>query len=191
LERLLRDGNDTAVSAIGERASVAADPNFVEQLVGANQLNTRLLLHAVVTGHVMFFAACLANLAQVSRDKVFSLLESGSRPALMALFVRCGLDSGISRLLVRLVLHARAADLADDVAARHYVVTALTEEMIADYDGDIPPELEEAFAYLGEQNIALARKAARGVMAAFAGSSSAVMSLPPAQVQPALALPAA
>ncbi|ODT68407.1 MAG: hypothetical protein ABS75_20635 [Pelagibacterium sp. SCN 63-23] len=189
LERLLRDGTDSAVSTIGEAAS--AGPNFVADLVGSDQINTRLLLHAVATGHVMFFSACLANLADVSREKVFTLLESGSRAALNALFARSGLDEGVCRLLVRMVMHARAADLSDDLAARHYVVTALTEELLAEHDGDIPVALEEAFTYLSEQNIALARQAARGVMAAFAGSRAGSLALPPVPDSDIVALPAA
>ena len=188
LERILRDGTDGAVSAIGESAGGGA---FVEELVGSDQLSTRLLLHAVVTGHVMFFSDCLASLADVARDKVFVLLESGSRASLAALFARCGLDPAIGRLLVRLILHARTADLSDDVAARHYVVTALTEELIAEHDGDIPPELEEAFAYLNAQNVALARQAARGVMSAFAQTTSAPMPVPEVEAEARLQLPAA
>lgn len=185
LERVLRDGNDSAVSAIGE--AQCADPKFVAQLVRNEQLSTRLLLHAVVTGHVMFFSACLAALGGVTRDKVFVLLESGSRAALNALFVRCGLDPAIARLFVRMIMHARSADLSDDLAARHYVVTALTEELLAEYDGDIPVELEEAFTYLSEQNVALARQAARGVMRAFAETRDMMLPGPAARLQ----LPAA
>jgi hypothetical protein len=150
-----------------------------------------VLLHAVVTGHVMFFADCLAELAQTPRAKVFALLESGSRSALNALLTRCGLGEGVRNLLARLVLHARASDLADDAAARHYVVTALTEELIAEHSGVIPDELEEAFAYLSEQNILLARKAARGVMAAFAMETTLPMALPQDNNESRLALPAA
>ncbi len=189
LERLLRDSADTALSTIAETASMERRDQFVDDLVGSDRMNTRLLLHSVATGRVLFFSACLANLSGSTRDKVLGLLEHGGRPALLALMTRCGLDPAIGRLLVRMVMHARTADLTDDLAARHYVVTALTEELIAEYDGDIPQELEEAFAYLSEQNITLARKAARGVMAAFARSSTALMSLP--AMQERLELPAA
>ena len=108
---------------------------------------------------------------------MFSILESGSRTTLNALFARCGLSEGVRNLVVRLILHARAADLADDVAARHYVVTALTEELIVEHDGAIPADLEEAFAYLSEQNVGLARKAALGVMSAFASNVSDVRTM--------------
>ena len=191
LGRVLRDSTDTAISAIGEREAVKASPAYVSELIVNDAVNTRILLHAVVTGHVMFFADCLAELAQAPRAKVFSLLESGSRPALNALLARCGLGDGIRNLLARLVLHARASDLADDAAARHYVVTALTEELIAEHAGEIPEELEEAFAYLSEQNIMLARKAARGVMRAFADETSLPMTLPVPDAEPLLVLPAA
>lgn len=190
LGRILRDSADTALSAIGEREASRFSPDYVSDLVLTDRINTRVLLHAVVTGHVMFFADCLAELAQAPRAKVFALLESGSRPALNALLTRCGLGEGVRNLLARLVLHARASDLADDAAARHYVVTALTEELIAEHEGVIPDELEEAFAYLSEQNILLARKAARGVMAAFALEALSPMALPYDE-EPLLALPAA
>ena len=190
LGRILRDSCDTALSAIGEREAVRTSAAaYVSTLVVNDAVNTRVLLHAVVTGHVMFFADCLAELAQTPRAKVFALLESGSRAALNALLARCGLGEGVRNLLARLVMHARTSDLADDAGARHYVVTALTEELIAEHEGVIPEELEEAFAYLSEQNILLARKAARGVMTAFAGDATAPMALPPAEQR--LALPAA
>ena len=190
LGRLLRDGTDTAVAAIGEREAIRTAPDYVSALVLSERLNTRILLHAVVTGHVMFFADCLAELAQAPRDKVFALLESGSRVALGALLSRCGLSSSVRDMLVRMVMLARSTDLADDAGARHYVVTVLTEELIAEHEGVIPAELEEAFAYLSEQNIVLARKAARGVMAAFA-QEAPQLALPHVQVQPQLVLSAA
>lgn len=188
LSRVLRDSCDTALSAIGESEAVRVNAAaYVSDLIVTDRVSARVLLHAVVTGHVMFFADCLAELAQTPRAKVFALLETGSRAALNALLARCGLGEGIRNLLARLVLHARASDLADDVAARHYVVTALTEELIAEHGGQIPEELEEAFTYLSEQNIALARKAARGVMAAFAADTTAALPVD----EPRLALPAA
>ena len=191
LGRLLRDGADTATAVIGEAEAVEGRAAYVDGLMGADQVNARLLLHAMVTGRVMFFAACIAGLANSSAEKVFTLLESGSRAALAALFARCGLPGAVGGLLVRLVVHARIADLADDAAARHYVITVLTEELIAEFEGDIPTELEEVFCYLNEQNIALARKAARGVMAAFARSSQAELPLPPVAEAAPMQLPAA
>jgi hypothetical protein len=63
--------------------------------------------------------------------------------------------------------------------------------LIVDHDGVIPPELEEAFAYLSEQNVILARRAARGVMSAFAGMTQAEMAVPQIEAEERLALPAA
>ncbi|MET3925003.1 DUF2336 domain-containing protein [Devosia sp. 2618] len=187
--RLLRDSCDTALSAIGEREAARAGADYVSDLIVTDRVNTRVLLHAVVTGHVMFFADCLAELAQTPKAKVFALLERGSRAGLNALLARCGMSEGVRNLLARLVMHARASDLADDAAARHYVVTALTEELIAEHGGEIPHDLEDAFAYLSEQNILLARKAARGVMAAFADEVAVGKTLPVPEAR--LALPAA
>lgn len=169
LERLLRDSSDTALTAIGENESDGGRAPYVATLIADERVSPRVMLHAIVNGHVLFLADCLAELAETSRDKVFTLLETGSRQALNALLSRCGLGDAMRNVVARLVFHARTADLADDIAARHYVVTALTEELIVEHEGVIPPELEDAFAYLSEQNVSLARRAARGVMSAFAG----------------------
>lgn len=193
LDRILRDATDTALTGIGETEAAAGRAPYAADMVETDKVSTRVLLHAIVQGHVLFFADCIAELAETPREKVFTLLEHGSRAALNALFVRCGLNEAVRNMLARLIAHARAADLADDLAARHFVVTALTEELISDHRGDIPPDLEEAFAYLSEQNVILARRAARGVMAGFAATPAGdTLALPePYAGEPILALPAA
>lgn len=191
LERLVRDAMDGALTAIGEGAAAGGATPFASELVANERISARVMLHAVVNGHVMFFADCLSALATTPRDKVFTILETGGRPALNALLSRCGLSPAVSNLIARLIFHARAADLADDITARHFVVTALTEELIVEHDGVIPPELEDAFAYLSEQNVALARRAARGVMSAFAGDANGGRPMPGLETPERLALPAA
>lgn len=193
LERLLRNTTDTALTAIGEREAAAGGrAPYAAGLVAEARISARIMLHAVVNGHVLFLAECLATLADSPRDKVFTLLEKGSRPALNALLARCGLAESVRNMVCRLIFHARTADLADDVAARHFVVTALTEELIVEHEGVIPPELEEAFAYLSEQNVTLARRAARGVMSAFAGDVHGAAPMPVLiETEERLALPAA
>jgi uncharacterized protein (DUF2336 family) len=188
LNRLMRNVTDTAVTAIGEVEAAHARPDYADALVGTDAVNTRVLLHALVHGHVLFFAQCCSVLCGVPSSKVFAILETGSRAALNALFARCGLGEGVRNVLARLIAHARTVDLADDAASRHFVVTALTEDLIAEHDGDIPEDLSEAFAYLSEQNVRLARAAARGVMSAFAAETSATMRLDHVE---RLALPAA
>lgn len=190
LERLLRDAMDSALTAIGEGEAITGTTPFATELIATERVSTRVMLHAVVNGHVMFFAECLSALAKAPREKVFTILETGGRPALNALLSRCGLTPAVSNLIARLIFHARAADLADDITARHFVVTALTEELIVEHDGVIPPDLEDAFAYLSEQNVALARRAARGVMSAFADDDNANRPMPVVEPE-RLALPAA
>ncbi|HTI87262.1 MAG TPA: DUF2336 domain-containing protein, partial [Alphaproteobacteria bacterium] len=190
LERLLRDCMDTALTVIGEGEAQSDGKAFAAELIENERLSARVMLHAVVNGQVLFFADCIATLAATPREKVFTLLETGSRSALNALLAKCGLGEGVRNLIARLIFHARSADLADDITARHFVVTALTEELIVEHEGVIPPELEDAFAYLSEQNVALARRAARGVMSAFAGDVAGDRVLPVPQ-EPLLALPAA
>jgi uncharacterized protein (DUF2336 family) len=191
LDRLFRDAMDTALTAIGEGEAVTGGTPFASELVATERVSARVMLHAVVNGHVMFFADCLSALAAAPREKVFTILETGGRPALNALLSRCGLSQPVANLIARLIFHARAADLADDITARHFVVTALTEELIVEHDGVIPPDLEDAFAYLSEQNVALARRAARGVMSAFADDANAARAMPLVALDERLALPAA
>jgi uncharacterized protein (DUF2336 family) len=191
LERLLRDTTDTAMTAIGEQEAAKGRAPYAAGLVADERISARVMLHAIVNGHVLFLAECLAELAEAPRAKVFTLLETGSRSALNALFARCGLAESVRNMICRLIFHARAADLADDIAARHFVVTALTEELIVEHEGVIPPELEEAFAYLSEQNVALARRAARGVMSSFAGEAHGAAPMPLIASEERLALPAA
>ncbi len=94
------------------------------------------------------------------------------------------MNAPLRNLLARLVLYARTADLSNDEAARHFVVTALIEELIIEHEGDIPPSLEEAFLYLDEQNMLLARAAARGVMPAFAQNVAPEQQLLPDAYEP-------
>jgi hypothetical protein len=63
--------------------------------------------------------------------------------------------------------------------------------LIVEHDGVIPADLEDAFAYLSEQNVALARRAARGVMASFAGDANGGRVMPVIKRLDRLALPAA
>ena len=192
LDKLLRDATDTALTTIGERSDGAPRADYAAQFVEAERISSRVMLHALIHGHVMmFFADCIAELGELPRDKVFTLLETGSRAALNALLARCGMKEAMRNLVARLVFHARSADLAEDMAARHFVVTVLTEELIIEHAGVIPPELEEAFNYLSGQNVALARNAARGVMSAFAGGTSPHRSMPLVEAEERLALPAA
>jgi len=190
LERLLRDATDNAMTAIGEHEAGASRSAFSAQMVKEDRINPRRMLHAIVNGHVLFFADCVGILADTPREKVFTILDRGSRAALNALFAQCGLSAAMRNLLARLVSYARRADLSDDLAARHFVVTALIDELIEEHGGDIPADLESAFSYLNEQNIGLARIAARGVLPAFAERAEDGRALPGSERVMA-ALPAA
>jgi uncharacterized protein (DUF2336 family) len=136
LVRLLRNAEDAALATIGEGASQGEETGgFARHVIATGRLNTRILMHAMVHGQAMFFAACCATLSQLPQRKVFAVLGSGSRTALNALFVRCGLEPGVRNLFARLIEYARSVNLADDLAARHYVVNALTEDLLAEHDG--------------------------------------------------------
>jgi len=178
LVRIMRDAQDTAMTSIGELEVENGQTNFLSDLISDGRISARLLLHALICGRVQFFAACLGLLTGMPRGKVISILEKGGRPALMALFERGGLGDVSGQLLSSLVGHARTANLADDISARYFVVTVLIEELIIEFEGAIPEELQESFAYLNEQNITLARCSARGVLASFAQAAPSELALP-------------
>ncbi|MEX2277354.1 MAG: DUF2336 domain-containing protein [Cucumibacter sp.] len=167
LDRLMRDAMDQATTRLAEEELAEGGQQLVEALVDAGRVSTRLVLHSLVTGRVVFFAATVALLSEMPAGKVLSILGDGRRAALFAVFARCGFAEGLRNVLAGLVAEARETDLSADIAARHAIVAGLIEEMISDHEGDIPAELRGAFAYLNEQNVALARHAARGMMANF------------------------
>lgn len=191
LNRLLRDAQDSAAARIGERQAAAGQSGYASALKNDERINTRLLMHAAVTGNMLFFAECLSQLSQIPARKIFALLGNGPRTGLNVLFAKCGMAPSLRNLMARIILHARTADLSDDVAARFFVVTSLIEELIIEHQGTIPADLQMAFAYLNEQNLALARQAARGVMPGFAEKTHVRRQLPDSRQEPTLALPAA
>lgn len=191
LDRLMNNATSSALTQIGEAEAHSGESSYAEALLDHDRINPKLMLHAVVSGHVLFFSDCLSLLAEMPRQKVFTLLDRGSRAALNALFARCGFDAPIRNLMARLIFLARTTDLTDDISARHFVVTSLIDELIIEHDGIIPQELASAFAYLNDQNIMLSRLAARGVMSAFAEEADISKRLPIYNQEPILALPAA
>ena len=190
LERLLRDTTDTAMTSIGEREVGEGRAPYAADLVAGERVSARLMLHAIVNGHVLFLAECLAQLAETSRDKVFTLLERGSRPALNALLVRCGLGDAVRNMICRLIFHARSADLADDVAARHFVITALTEELIVEHEGP-SHRSSRSRSPIFPSRTSHSPAAPRAVMAAFGGTLHPSAPMPAVLEEERLALPAA
>ncbi len=168
LENLMRNGADNAATSIAERELAVGGQSVLDLLNERDMISTRLMLKALISGRIRFFAAAMALLVDLPASRVMSLLENGGRAGMAALFERAGLGRALSDLMIRLVLHARNSDLGDDLAARYFVVTVVIDELVIEHDGDIPDSLTEAFAYLNEQNVTLARKASRGVMLGFA-----------------------
>ena len=181
LEKLLRNGADNAATSIAESELQKGGRSTLDHLSDKGRLSTRLMLQALISGRIRFFAAAMSLLVALPDTRVISILESGGRASLLALFERAGLKPALSDLLVRMVLHARTADLVDDLSARYFVVTVVIDELVIEHEGEIPASLSEAFAYLNEQNVMLARKAARGVMLGFAEEVDAERRMPLSQ----------
>ena len=196
LNRLMRDQLDKATTGLvhGEHSSEQLD--YVYALYKSERLTPRLLINAIVNGRTQFFVTALAVLAELPMQKADGILHSGTRRALHALYTRCGFEPSLRNLMARLTILAREADLEIDVASRHFVVSQLISALIDDHDGNIPESLETVFGYLNEQNVSLAREAARGVMASFCNETDEntainITHLRDEQMTERLALPAA
>ena len=181
LARIMRNGADDAATAIAEAELESGGRGVLNHLCETGGLSTRLMLQSLIFGRIRFFAAAMSLLVDMPEARVISILETGGRASVLALFERAGLKTALSDLLIRLVMHARTADLADDLSARYFVVTVVIDELVIEHDGQIPPSLTDAFSYLNEQNVTLARKAARGVMVGFAREAGASRRMPIAQ----------
>lgn len=172
LSRLMRDQLDKATTGLVDGEPTAEHYNYLDALYQSDRLTPRLLINSVVNGRLQFFVTALAVLADLPTRKAEGILRSGTRRALHALFTRCGFEPSLRNLMARLTILARDAYLETDVAVRHFVVSQLISALIDDHDGDIPESLESVFGYLNEQNVSLAREAARGVMASFVEEAS-------------------
>jgi len=172
LKRLMRDQLDKATTGLVAGETTQEHYSYLDALYQSNRLTPRLLINSVVNGRLQFFVTALGVLAEVPAAKTESILRSGTRRALHALYTRCGFEPSLRNLMARLTVLAREAHLETDVAARHFVVSQLISTLIDDHDGEIPDSLNSVFAYLNEQNVSLAREAARGVMASFCEEAS-------------------
>lgn len=167
LDRLITDAAEAATAAIGEREAGAGRESYAGTLVDSDIVTPRMLLKALATGHVLFFADCIAALTDVSKRKVCWVIDRASRSTLVSLFERAGLGAPMQGLFADFILRARSAGALDDEHVRHFVVSSLCDDLIALHDGQIPAELEESFNYLSQQAILLARQAVRGVVGGF------------------------
>jgi uncharacterized protein (DUF2336 family) len=192
LKRIMRDLVDDATTHIGDDIADQSSHAYIEALIESGRLTPRLLIQSYLFGRHIFFDACVGQLARVPHRKVSGILDKGSRRGMYALFLKCGFDAPLSNLMCRLVTVSRHHHLAEDQAARHFVVSQLITALIDEHEGDVPETLEAIFAYLNEMNVTLARNAARGVMATFCDRAPNEARMAVTQLRgEALALPAA
>lgn len=192
LNRLMRDQLDKATTGLCDGEPTVEHYDYVQALYGSDRLTPRLLIHSIIAGRMQFYVTSLAVLSELPIRKVDGILQSGMRRALHALFTRCGFEPSLRNLMARLTVMARDADLEIDLASRHFVVSQLISTLIDEHEGEIPDSLETVFSYLNEQNVTLAKEAARGVMASFCAEVDETLALPDAPLRDELlALPAA
>ena len=83
LDRLMRNGADNAATAIAESELEKGGRTALLHLSETGGLSTRLMLQALISGRVLFFAAAMALLVGLPDTRVFSILESGGRASLL------------------------------------------------------------------------------------------------------------
>lgn len=111
LERLTAEATGTAAVAIAGAVTSAELPALVEHMRSTGKLTPALLIHALCTGKVDFFAGAMVALSGLDTSRVRSLLATGRMHAVRAMFEAAGLRRDIATVFVEATMLWRGAGL--------------------------------------------------------------------------------
>ena len=100
LERVTREAKEAAAVTIAGAVPHDDIPGLVEHLRLAQRLTPAFLMHALCSGRIDFFAGAVVNLSGCDERRVRSILATGRRHALRALYESMGLKRDISVIFV-------------------------------------------------------------------------------------------
>lgn len=109
IEIMTREAGDEAVVAIADSLSQDQIPSLVEHLRVAGRLTPALLIHALCSGKVDFFAAAIVSLVDLDERRVRAILATGRTHAVRALFDAAGIGRDIAAVFVEAVFLWRRA----------------------------------------------------------------------------------
>lgn len=167
-ERIAREARECATLSLGDEFGEAGLARLVGHLRREGQLNSGLILRAVLSLRIPFAEAALADLSGMSRARVAGLFLDPSSTAFAALIRKSGLPTVLlSPIQAALTVWCKAAEAHAEVAgvrlARHMIEAALeTCEALPFAEG------RGLMALLSRFEAEAAREEARGIAYAVA-----------------------
>jgi uncharacterized protein (DUF2336 family) len=113
IDVMTREAGDDAAVTIAGSVQHEEIPALVEHLRQAGKLTPALLIHALSSGKVDFFAAAMVSLVDLEERRIRAILGSGRAHAVRALFDAAGIDRAVVPVFVEAVfLWRRASTVA-------------------------------------------------------------------------------
>lgn len=109
IEHVIREAGEAAAVEIAGAVPLEEIPGLVDHLRTAGRLTPALLIHALCTGKVDFFAGAIVSLSGLDERRVRAILVTGRMHAVRALFEACGLRRDIAVVFVEAILLWRKA----------------------------------------------------------------------------------
>ncbi len=109
IDIVTREAGDEAAVAIAGSISQDEIPELVEHLKASGRLTPALLIHALCSGKVDFFASAIMSLVSLEERRVRAILATGRVHAVRALFEAAGIGRDIVAVFVEAVFLWRRA----------------------------------------------------------------------------------
>ncbi len=103
IDLMKREAGDDAVVAIAGAVSIDEIPMLVERLKADGKLTPALLIHALCSGKVDFFAEAVVSLVGLDDRRVRAILATGRTHAVRALFEAAGIGRDVVAVFVEAV----------------------------------------------------------------------------------------
>lgn len=107
LERITREAGETAAISLAGEMNREEIPALIEHMRSAGRLTPALLIQALCSGKVDFFAAAIVCLSGLDEKRVRALLATGRMHAVRALFESIGLDRPVAVVFVEATMLQR------------------------------------------------------------------------------------
>ncbi len=158
IAHLTREAKDAATMILAASASSFEMPLLIDHLVKGNRLTPAFLMHALCTGKVEFVACSLTALSSVEERRVRSILATGRRHAVRALYESIGLARDIAEVFVEATLLWRELSRQAFLAAGDGICAALMEKFSRSEDAYSPInellDLVESLRHQEERHLA-------------------------------------
>ncbi|WP_169833481.1 DUF2336 domain-containing protein [Methylobrevis pamukkalensis] len=180
VDTLIRDACDKATIALLDGAAESDLVALVEHLRVSGQLSTSLLVRGMCAGHIRFFEAALASLADMPAPKVYAILLDGREASLLALFERASLPERAFPAFVAALEVWRDLDYDARPGDRFRFSRRMLERILTRYQDFSHSDLDDLLAMLRRLAADAAREAARGYVSEVVREDAVVRLMPAA-----------